>query len=308
MTERERTEIDLEIYRVYAGILFANQTFSAGDDTRIRYDFTCKEWEELLRKYSLKQIAGRGSDFTRALRLCRYFAPRLKHKGDYNGNVPHNALALLDYAFEKEKGINCVCKAKILQECCLALGIYARRLGMYPLSPYDTDNHVACEIYDRKSGKWIFLDPTTGGYFSDGDQPLGALEARDKMAHLEPVSVIFNRQNPERIKHLQTKNSADNSYYAKNMAFFSLDEVSAFGDEGDVLWLIPEGFHAEDRFYVNTQYRIRMCRESNELQYIKTLEARLKNFKHKKMNRVSLAAIVAPPDGKGNKTMNKTEE
>ena len=31
-----------------------------------------------------------------------------------------------------------------------------------PYSPYDFDNHVVVEIYDKK---WIMLDPTTDGIF-----------------------------------------------------------------------------------------------------------------------------------------------
>ena len=295
MTKREQREIDLDLYHVYAGILFANQDFSTGENTRLQFDFTCKEYGELINKYSLQEIAGEGSEFTRALKLCRYLAPRLKHKGDYCGDVAQNALTLLDYAFEKEEGINCVCKAKILQECCLALGIYVRRVGMYPLSPYDVDNHVVCEIYDRQLQKWIFLDPTTGGYFSDGDNPLGILEVREKVMRMQPVSVILDRQNPKDLQKLQTKNSADNSYYAKNLAFFSVDEISTFGAKGESLWLVPTGFCAEERFYANMEYRMKTFRELQAQSLAEKMEAQLKEMKKEKMKRISLAAFVAPP-------------
>lgn len=72
-------------------------------------------------------------------------ALRLKHQSDYNNHVPCNSLDLLAYCFEKpDVGINCLNKAKILAECCLALGIYARRRGGMPCSPYDGDNHADC--------------------------------------------------------------------------------------------------------------------------------------------------------------------
>ena len=76
-------------------------------------------------------------------------------------------MRLLAYSFQnQEHGINCLNKAKILAESCLALGIYARRVFLYPFSPYDFDSHVVCEIYEEKLRKWIMLDPTTDGYLS----------------------------------------------------------------------------------------------------------------------------------------------
>ncbi len=54
-------------------------------------------------------------------------------------------MKLLTYSFENdEHGINCLNKAKILAECCLALGIFARRVFIHPFSPFDFDSHVVC--------------------------------------------------------------------------------------------------------------------------------------------------------------------
>ena len=68
-------------------------------------------------------------------------------------------------------------KSKILAECCLALGIPARRVFIMPFSPYDTDNHVVNEIYDDTREKWVMMDPTTGGMFVDENRtPLSLIE------------------------------------------------------------------------------------------------------------------------------------
>ncbi len=54
-----------------------------------------------------------------------------------------------------------------------------------PYSPYDFDNHVVTEIFDRKMNKWIMLDPTTNGYFIDENKtPLSMLEIRNKFKDL----------------------------------------------------------------------------------------------------------------------------
>ena len=66
----------------------------------------------------------------------------------------------LDYSLDKpEQGINCLNKAKILEEVCLALGIYARRVRFLPYSPFDFDCHVVTEIYDRSQEKVVYAGP-----------------------------------------------------------------------------------------------------------------------------------------------------
>ena len=48
-----------------------------------------------------------------------------------------------------------------------------------PYSPYDFDNHVVVEIYDKK---WIMLDPTIDGIFIDENRtPLSLLEIRENL-------------------------------------------------------------------------------------------------------------------------------
>ena len=230
---------------IFSGGLFNALTLAQGEPVQIEYVFDCPEFQTLQDQYPIERVAGKGGDFERALRLCRWLAPRLKHQSDYDNHVPCNSLALLDYCFEKtDVGINCLNKAKILAECCLALGIYARRCGQMPCSPYDGDNHVVTEIYDRKREKWIALDPTYGSYFSDGVNPLSCLELRQTFADRIPVSVVLNRQNPARIDELQKRNAGINWYYAKNSYYFFFDSVSTFGDPewDEGIYVVPEGF------------------------------------------------------------------
>ena len=182
MTRKEWNELTEDRLRIYSGILFHNQTFAEGNlDVQIRYDFACPEFVTLREMYDLERIAGKGSDFARAQRLLHHFAPRLHHGSWYDNHVPCNALDLLEYSFDKpDQGINCLNKSKILAECCLALGIYARRVSIMPFSPYDFDNHVVTEIYDRELKKWIMLDATTDGYFVDENKtPLSLLEMQE---------------------------------------------------------------------------------------------------------------------------------
>lgn len=277
------------ILDVFSGALFNAPTLATGESTKISYNFGCPEFQQLREQYPVEQIAGKGGDFERALRLCRWLAPRLRHESDYDNHIPCNSLALLEYCFEKpDVGINCLNKAKILAECCLSLGIYARRCGGMPCSPYDGDNHVVAEIYDRKRKKWIALDPTYGSYFSDGVKPLSCLELRQAFAEGVPVSTVLNRQNPARIGELQKRNTSLNWYYAKNSYYFFFDSVSTFGEpEGnDTLYVVPEGFDLR-------RQRIK-CLEFWKVKYDMDVEERISQTR-KRSFRIASAALWDSP-------------
>ena len=168
MSNKETLQMAQQMLNVYRGILFHHQEFEKGNGDAIIYEFDCPAFDELRTKYDLLRIAGKGSDFARAKRLLHYLAPRLTHASWYDNHIECNALRLLEYSLgNPDQGINCLNKSKILAECCLAVGIYARRVRIMPYSPYDFDNHVVVEIYDQALEKWIMLDPTTDGYFID---------------------------------------------------------------------------------------------------------------------------------------------
>ena len=135
MTPEEESAQQKQLFDIYSGILFNNRDFGSGKREKIAYVFDCPEYKTLMEKYHIEQIAGEGTAFQRAERLLHWMSPRLKHKPDYDNHVPMNALDLLDYSLDRpENGMNCRNKSVILTECCLALGIYARRVYIMPLS------------------------------------------------------------------------------------------------------------------------------------------------------------------------------
>lgn len=253
-----QNELYNHLLDIFSGEIFNAKKLATGETVNIEYHFDCPEFNTLREQYPIERVAGQGGDFERALRLCRWLAPRLKHQSDYDNHVPCNSLDLLNYCFDKsDVGINCLNKSKILVECCLALGIYARRCGEMPCSPYDGDNHVVAEIFDRKRKKWIALDLTYGSYFSDGVQPLSCLELRQAFAERTPVSAVLNRQNPADIVKLQKRNVGVNWYYAKNSYYLSVESVSAFGEpENSVfVYVVPQGFDLRRQRIKNLEYR-----------------------------------------------------
>lgn len=297
MTKNEQKEISQQLLDIFSGILFNNQKFDNGNDSEIVYNFDCPEFAVLREKYALAEIAGKGSDFRRAKNLLHYLAPRLKHSSWYDNHVPCNALDLLEYSLDNpEQGLNCLNKSKILEECCLAIGIYARRIGIMPYSPYDFDNHVVTEIYDRKLKKWIMLDPTTDGFFVDeSGTPLSILEIRGKFANAGFCTYVRSTDRLKDLKKLKEKYLQQNFYICKNLFFFYIDKISAFGATGEILAFIPENYSVKEKLIANVKYRIENLPEEHK-DFIPELEARLEKLKdYKEDTRTSIDSMEKSP-------------
>lgn len=295
MTDQEFIETEKRIFDIYSGILFNNQSFaSGGGEAEITYDFDCPEYKTLIEKYGIDQIAGEGTAFRRAERLLHWMSPRLKHKGDYDNHIPCNALALLEYSLDNpDQGINCVNKAKILTECCLAIGIYARRVYIYPYSPYDFDNHVVTEIYDPDMEQWVMLDPSTDAYFADdAGKPLSVLELRDRFAHQQFAAMVTGGDNMEELAVLTERRAEYNAYFCKNLFYITLDSHSGFGGGYDMgLRFIPAGYHDKEARIANIEYRMRKFPEGKE--FFEKWLAEVKDKPVSAPNDISL--LTAPP-------------
>ena len=245
MTDKELQENWNELLNIYKGILFNNCDFYNGINDKLTYDFACPQYAILKEKYKLKDIAKQGSELEKAIRLLSFFAPQITHKGDFQNNIGCNAIALLDYCLDKpEKGINCLNKSKILQECCLALGIYARRIWLMPYSPYDTDNHVVIEIYDFDLSKWIMLDMTSNGYFvNSAGLPLSALETRYNFATNAFCEFIKASESHDNFfADMQTECLYYKQYFAKNLCYLFAELQNGFGNNKKRIAFAPKNF------------------------------------------------------------------
>lgn len=263
MTEQENLAYHQQLATIYNGILFHNQNFEAGQDNEITYRFDCPEYDELREKYNLENIAGTGSEFARARRLLFHFAPRLTHSPWYDNHIEINPLKLLEYSLDNaEHGINCYNKSKILAECCLALGIYARRVFIMPYSPFDCDNHVVNEIYDRELDKWIMLDLSFGAYFVDENRtPLSLLEMRERSANNQFLACVTENDSLDDLDALREAHSYAISYFPKNLFYFRLDKVNKFGEGDDYLTVCPEHYSVNRTRAANIRYRLQQYAE-----------------------------------------------
>ena len=249
---------EVKIKNLYLGILSNFPDFAGEEAARLEYDLAVPEWEELRSQYPLEAVARTGTSFEKAKRLLHYFAPKLAHSSFYDNHVTCNALRLLEYSFQNgEHGINCLNKAKILAEGCLSLGIYARRVFLYPFSPYDFDSHVVCEIYDERLRKWIMLDPTTDGYFGDETHtPLSMYEIRTSFAQGRFLTFVASNGRKTDLPRAAIRNEGINLYFMKNCFRLAFEPYNGFGEREGSVCLIPEGYSVCRNETLNHQFRV----------------------------------------------------
>jgi len=240
-----------QIYIMEAGILRNNLEMQQGETDILKYDFDHEEYGTLIETYEIDRISAQGSEFERAVRLMDEFAPRLHHESWYDNHIEMNALTLLEYSLDNPKqGINCRSKAQILNEMCLALGIYSRKVWIMPNSGYDDDCHVVNEVWDSTLEKWVMLDITNNQYWIDeSGTPLSVLEIRTKGAKREfctPVTVGERTDKPEQLKQ---KHMSEFLYIMKNMMYMQYCDTYTVGESDNIYLLFPENLNTDyDKF------------------------------------------------------------
>lgn len=236
-----------EIYIMESGILRNNLEFHDGTDYKLQYNFLHKNYEQLKNKYNLEDKAKEGTEFERALRLMDEYGPRLTHKSDYDNHISMNALDLLEYSLNnKNHGINCRAKAQILNEMCLSLGIYSRKVWIMPYSKYDGDCHVVNEIWDSSRNKWVMLDITNNMYWVDeNNTPLSILEIRTKAALHEFCTPVEVGDNTNNLQKLKEKNIGNFLYIVKNMVYMEYCTEYTVGEGKDYYMLLPQNIPTE---------------------------------------------------------------
>ncbi len=287
-----------QIQNLYLGILNNYPEFAQDAEAHFTYDFSATEWKELKSKYTLENIAKNGTSFEKAKRLLHYLASRLTHNSFYDNHVDCNALQLLSYSFEnQEQGINCLNKSKILAECCLALGIYARRVFIYPFSPFDFDSHVVCEIFDEYLDKWIMLDPTMDGYFVDGNHvPLSMLEIRAGFLSGCFQTFVSSTGREKDLQKTKLRNASTNLYILKNSFRMSYEQHNGFGKKGDAVCLIPKHYSICKNEKLNLQFRI--DNTPKEYKHLINVQKRYFNEVHhtEEPTAYTVQSLYAPPN------------
>lgn len=232
-----------------AGILLNNLDFGPGEGLTFTYDFDHPDYAVLREIYGVADIAGEGTETERALRLMDAFALRLRHQSSFTEDVPFRALPLLEYSLDNSRqGINCRGKAQILNEMCLSLGIYARKVWIMPYSGYDNDCHVVNEVWDSALGKWVMLDVTNNQYWIDENgTPLSVLEIRERGALQQFCTPLSPGESTADPHALSDKHMGSFLYIMKNMVFMEYCPVYTAGETFPVYRLSPASLVSDNK-------------------------------------------------------------
>lgn len=137
---------------------------------------------ELRERYGLDVVVeGAADDLEEATRLQRWtidhitFGPAAHH--DYN------ALRVLE---DSARGRTFICThfSYVLMQCCMALGIPARKLS--------TIGHASVEFWSNHYRKWVALECTRGHFFELAGIPLSALEIHNEYIKNGGVDMDFS--------------------------------------------------------------------------------------------------------------------
>jgi hypothetical protein len=161
----------------------------------------------LAQLYRLKAIAGAGDDFSRARKLKTWVRKQWNHGFDQIPS-PYDAIDLLAAA---RTGLSFQCGhyTQVFVECCLAIGIPARVIGLarkevaFPHKHSGNSGHVVAEAYCRELAKWVVFDCDSNCIFVDNnDEPLGALEIHEAW-HAKRADAVKRLQDDPQFTHPQ---------------------------------------------------------------------------------------------------------
>jgi hypothetical protein len=258
-------------YDIYTGILKMMDEFQdMNSNINFQYNYDIASSKRLKIKYHIDEISGTSSTLSKAMNLLDWLSSHIYHVGNYDGHIANNALELLAYSYDNglECGINCRSLSITLSECCLAIGLKARAVFLMPLSPYDDDNHVVCEVFIPESNKWIMLDPTYNGYIMDENNNIfNVLELRHALANRVKLKFCdkFNYNGDYNVdfKDIET-------YYAKNLFYLKCNEIHTYNseqlDDNKIIVFAPIGYDVKKSMLTNIDYRTDKWGDSEWLQ------------------------------------------
>lgn len=210
---------------------------SSETKVEIDYGFDLSDNIAVREKYGLDEIAGGGDELSKTRNLLAWVSDKIKHDGSQNVSVPkETALYFLNYAYEKDFGINCKQLAIMLSDCLHSVGIKARPVFIMPKAANSGDNHVITHVYIESLGKWIAVDPSYGATFRNADgKYLNCFELRTEIAN--GGKIVVNEESHYNHNKNYSRETYVN-YLAKNLYWF--EEI--VNSDGDAWFCVPDGF------------------------------------------------------------------
>lgn len=201
---------------------------------KFRFEYASEDTEVFRRNrriFHLRKIAGKGNDYVKMMRLCRWVHDSIHHDGKAVPHVLYNLRCLMYATARVGKSGNCFVMAMCLSEALLSVGIKAKYIKGYPLHDETNQYHVFVAAWSKKLRKWIFLDPTYGVWVRDNDgNLLSPSEIRYNLLHDVPMHI-----NPEADYNgnKEAANTYLSHYLAPNMYYMLSNTYSQHETEGD---------------------------------------------------------------------------
>ncbi|MCM1163922.1 MAG: transglutaminase-like domain-containing protein [Muribaculaceae bacterium] len=224
--------------------------YTPGEDAlKFRFDYAPENTEAFRlnrRHFHLRKIAGKGNDYDKMKRLCRWVHENIRHDGKAIPHVYYNLRCLMFATASSGKPGNCFVLAMCLSEALLSIGIKAKYIKGFPPDSNCYQYHVFVAAWSKKLRKWIFLDPTFGAWITDiNGNLLSPSEIRQNL--LTDVPMIVNDEaeyngDKSMARTYLSEYLAPNLYY---MLANTLSQDETEGDsshpQGEWVTLIPKG-------------------------------------------------------------------
>jgi hypothetical protein len=152
-------------------------------------------------EHDLERIAGRGGDFARARRI-KTWVRKLWNHGYDQLTTSWDALNFIAAA-RKGKSFSCGSYSFTFVQCCLAMGLPARRVIIkraaagFPYQCPGNSAHVTAEVYCRELGDWVVLDPNINAHYRYRDKPISALEIHQRWHRNRGRGIVQHRDKPD---------------------------------------------------------------------------------------------------------------
>ena len=160
--------------------------------------------QALQERFPLAEIAGKGTDVERAVRIRDWIKSLFPHYVPYRMPV-WNALTILDRASRGVENFLCIHYSVSLVQSCLALGMQARMINIhrgiadnYVVGDEATadppiDEHVVVEVWSSELGSWFMLDTDFDCHYERAGIPLSAWEIHQAFVTGELDQLICRR-------------------------------------------------------------------------------------------------------------------
>lgn len=291
---------------MHSGLLRLFDEFDTEDDPQVmpfQYHHDDADLAVLRERYTLDSIAGAGDDWSKITNLLHWLCENTRHNGATSQNIPVNALAILEFAFQKgmDGAVNCRKLATVLAEVYLAIGLKSRIVSIHPINPFDSDNHVVTLVWCDSFGKWVMVDPSFRAYLTDAaGNVLNPWEARalfSRQAEVRCSPGIWYNAEAYKPEHYL-------AYVAKDLFFMHSPLENRCGSENNAgqqwIWLAPRGFDPLKRETYNDMWR--RCRQGgtwddNAVARVKA--ARAAKPVHRHIFTTSLSSFAKAPVCKG---------